>query len=319
VYYYAIGIDPVARGGAHELIDLAAHRYGHPAYGWLAWLASFGRPELVPWALFVLNVIAMGVTAYFVALMAREFFDASPWWGLMIAANPGLLFAVTADTSEALSAAVLAVSLWLWLKGRFGVAAFFLAFLCFFKYQLLLVPIGLGLWEVLRFLRGERDGSLRKLLPLLAIGPGLFLVWQFYVHSVFGEWPTGLGPEFLSIPPIGFLETIGQLGNIKQPLDDASQLVAAQLPIVMAVFAITLVGLVRCIRFRNELESVLILQLLFVLALNDWTLYFPKDMIRALAIPFALMFAVFAAKNPGARPYVQSDPIKLSPSAPEVG
>src|SRR5512141_1483111 len=41
-YFYAIARDPVATGQAHELLDEAPYYWGHPAYGWLAWLASAG-------------------------------------------------------------------------------------------------------------------------------------------------------------------------------------------------------------------------------------------------------------------------------------
>lgn len=37
VYLWAMATDPFAvAGGSHELIDLAAYRYGHPLYSWIA-------------------------------------------------------------------------------------------------------------------------------------------------------------------------------------------------------------------------------------------------------------------------------------------
>src|SRR5258706_7573263 len=41
-YFYAIARDPIATGQAHHLLDEAPYYWGHPAYGWLAWLASGG-------------------------------------------------------------------------------------------------------------------------------------------------------------------------------------------------------------------------------------------------------------------------------------
>src|SRR2546426_368028 len=40
VYFYAVAVDPVARGLAHRLIDHGAYRYSHGGYGLLAWLFS---------------------------------------------------------------------------------------------------------------------------------------------------------------------------------------------------------------------------------------------------------------------------------------
>ena len=38
-YFYAIARDPIATGQAHRLLNEAPYYWGHPAYGWLAWLA----------------------------------------------------------------------------------------------------------------------------------------------------------------------------------------------------------------------------------------------------------------------------------------
>ncbi|MGH2757231.1 MAG: hypothetical protein ACRDI3_05530, partial [Actinomycetota bacterium] len=54
VYFYAVAVDPFARGEAHELIDKSAYRYGHAGYGWLAWIVSLGSAGAVPLALMLL-------------------------------------------------------------------------------------------------------------------------------------------------------------------------------------------------------------------------------------------------------------------------
>ncbi len=295
VYYYAIAIDPLALGEAHELIDLAAHRYGHPAYGWMAWVASAGHPEWVPAALAALSLLGLIGGAFFTSLLARDL-GASSWMGLGIAFNPGLVFAATADLSEAVSAAVLAAALWLWFRGRKRSSAVLLVLLCFLKFQLLLIPVALGLFEIVRYLRGERAHKIWPSLAILAVGPVLFGGWQIYVFSRLGEWPIFLGPELLTVPPFGFLSTIGTLGNIKQFLSSQSQLVAGMLPIVVCVMAVFLVGVVRSVRMRHEFDAMFLFQGLMVLALNDWNLFFPKELIRVTAIPLLLLFPVLSSR-----------------------
>src|SRR5687767_8974918 len=91
VYYYAIALDPLASGQAHQLIDLGAHRYGHPGYGWLGWLTSLGNPGWVPQVLLVLSLSGMAVAAFFASVLSRDL-GLGPWGGAVIALNPGLIF-----------------------------------------------------------------------------------------------------------------------------------------------------------------------------------------------------------------------------------
>src|SRR5215204_1959084 len=100
VYYYAIARDPLARRGEHRLIDLASYRYGHAGFGWLAWAASAGRSRAVPAALLAVALLCAGVAGAAGSLLARDL-SMSPWLGLAIALNPGLVYSVTAVTSEA--------------------------------------------------------------------------------------------------------------------------------------------------------------------------------------------------------------------------
>lgn len=302
VYYYAIAIDPLATGEAHEVIDLASHRYGHPGYGWLGWLASFGNPGLVPQALLVLSLVGMGVAAFLTSLISRDL-GLGPWGGAVVALNPGLIFAVTTDTSEAVTMAVLAAALLLWFRQRQVEGAILLAFLCFLKFQMVLVPVGLGLWELLRYLRGDRtDAPLLKTLAMLAIGPVLFLAWLRYLLSRFGDLPTSGAPEFLSLPFVGWFETMSDVGDVAAMSFQDVQIASAQLPTLVVLLALFVLGIALSARLRHPLEAVFLLQGLFVLLLNWWNLLYPKDMIRVLAIPLVLLAAVLAMRRgaPGA-------------------
>lgn len=296
VYYYAIAIDPLARGEAHTLIDLPSHRYGHPGYGWLAWFASFGRPEAVPAALLILSLIGMATAGYLASAIAVHL-GASPWWGLAISFNPGLVFSVTTDTSEAVSAAIMAAGVLLWLRGRLVPAVVCLAALCFFKFQLILVPIGLALWELISFFRGTRSIRVWRTISLLAIGPILFVLWEVYVSSRFGESAVALGPSLLSVPPFGFLQTMADLAQIHEMDFNGVQIASAEIPILACLFAAFVAGCIRAVRLRDELDAVFLLQAALVLSLNYWNLYYPKDLIRTLALPLLLLIVVMRSER----------------------
>ena len=291
VYYYAIAIDPLARGDAHGLIDLASHRYGHPGYGWLGWVASAGNPQWVPQALLLLSLLGVAVAAYVTSLIAVHL-GATPWAGLIAALNPGLVFAVTTDTSEAATAGLLGVALYLWIKDRRTIAYWLLAALCFFKFQMILVPVGLALWELVAYARGRRDRATPKTIALLAIGPVLFIAWMVYLRGRLGELPISGGPEFLSLPFVGWFDTMSDLSQIALMNFQDVQIASAQLPIVVCLLALFTIGVALATRLQHQLDGVFLLQGLFVLLLNWWNLFYPKDMLRALAIPIPLLIAV---------------------------
>ena len=132
-FFYAIARDPLATGQAHRLVPERSYHFGHPGYGWLAWLASVGgRPNDVPEGLLVVGMAAMlaaGVAASFLARLLGW----TPWAGLAVALNPGLVFAVANDTSEPLGAALLLGALVAFLNSRRGWTFGLLAALCLVK------------------------------------------------------------------------------------------------------------------------------------------------------------------------------------------
>lgn len=79
-------------------------RIGYPA---LAWAASLGgRTALVPWTLIGVNVVALGAIGALAAVLARDA-GRSTWWGLLAAAAPGLVVALSRDLTEVVAAALL--------------------------------------------------------------------------------------------------------------------------------------------------------------------------------------------------------------------
>jgi hypothetical protein len=208
VYYYAIARDPVARGQAHTLIDNSAYRYGHPGYGWLAWMASGGGvPVAVPYALVLIGLLGLGIAAFAASVLAAAL-GMSAWWGLSVALNPGLLFAVSADCSETVALALVLVAILAWMRKRWLVAGMALALGCFTKEPLLLLPIAFGVYETYRWSRTRHQPShvFRRVAALCA-GPFLYLAWIFYCEWVFARVPSS-GINQLALPLRGWLTTV---------------------------------------------------------------------------------------------------------------
>src|SRR5579862_4923986 len=84
-YFYAIARDPLATGEAHRLLGEAPYYWGHPAYGWAAWIASAGgRPGAVPDALLAVGLASVLVAGVLASLLASAI-GWTAWGGLAVA------------------------------------------------------------------------------------------------------------------------------------------------------------------------------------------------------------------------------------------
>lgn len=294
VYFYAIARDPFATGAAHELIDAAAYRYGHAGYGWLAWLASAGQAAAVPAALLGVGLAGMAVAGYAASRLAVAL-GFTPWAGLVVALSPGVMYAITVDTSEPVAMAATALALLAWRERRWGRAAIAMAAASLIKEPLLLIPAGLAAFEALRYLRGERTPDLGRRALALAAGPAAFGAWAIYLRSVFGTWPfSHPSEEFLVVPFTGWWDSLRKAAGLAAGPFESSQIGNASVGLLVATGAILVIGMVRAGRFRSELDPIFLLYALLVFSLNWLGLLYPKDLIRETTIPIALAPVVIA-------------------------
>ncbi len=289
IYFFTIGIDPIAKGTAHTLIDQAAYRYGHPAYGWIAGALALFDPRWLPLTLPLVSLLSIAVAGWGLARVA-QLLGASGWIGALVALNPGLIFAVANDTSEALGAALLLLTLWAWLTSRYRLASLLLVPLCFTKEPLLLVPIALAGWETLQWLRsGDRAAWLGRLV-FLAPGPLLYVAWSVYVAVTFGQSSfTGAGLLSLPVPLAGWVDALGKAAAMAGGDFSAMQIGAGMLPIELASLAALLIGMGLAARLRTPVDAVLLL-LSSVMCFLSWLqVLYPKDLIRTLALVWLLV------------------------------
>lgn len=295
VYFYAVATDPFATGEAHGLIDKAAYRYGHAGYGWLGWIASLGQTSAVPVALLMLGFAGLAVAALALSRVSVAL-GWTPWGGLAVALNPGLIYSLTALCSETVGAAFTALALLGWVRKRYVWGALAAAAACLVKEPFLLVPAGLALWELVQWLSHRDVKTAIRRIALLSIGPVLFACWYVYIRMQFGEWSFEATEGFFAVPPFGWLEAMGHAATMAAGADLESQLGAASAPLLAAVGSALLVGLVQAVRVRNPVGAVFVLVALLALALRPLGVLFPKDMLRELSIPLMLLPLVLAAR-----------------------
>jgi len=287
VYYYAIARDPLAQGQPHELIDSASYRYGHPGYGWLAWISSGGgRPGAVPAALLFVSLLGLGFAGAAASVLARDL-GMSPWWGLSIALNPGLLFAISVDASETVGVALALLALLAWRRERWLTAGIAIAAGCFTKEPLVLVPAGLLVWEALQWARRGRPPALFLRAFAILAGPVLYAVWLAYVGWIFGIFPFEEINQLVG-PPHGWTDTLSRARDLVTTGAEAQVGMLTPALLVAAAGAL-LLGFVRAVRVRESHDPVYTLLVLVAFCSNWIVLLFPKDLVRTMALPFALL------------------------------
>ena len=106
-FFLYIARDPA---DAVPYLDNASYRYGRIVYPLAARALAFGRQGAIPFALILVNLIAVAAGTWAVAAwLRRESF--SEWFALLYAAFPGVFFGVWRDLSEPLAYALTAVAL----------------------------------------------------------------------------------------------------------------------------------------------------------------------------------------------------------------
>ncbi len=292
-YFYAIARDPLATGQAHRLLDEAPYYWGHPAYGWVAWLASGGgRPTAVPDALLAVGLLAIALAGAAASLLARAL-GLSPWFGLSVALNPGLVFAVANDTSEALGAALLLFGLAAYAGGRRRWALVLFAALCFVKEPLVLVPLAIAAWELWR---GRR-------FPLTGVAVVPAALWWLYLRIHLGAFPFGQGSERLTVPFRGWER--GLLDAASQSWDqgvDTAQLGQAAVPLIIIVGLAILVASLYALRLRTVAAPAFLAIAALYACITPNGVQYPKDLIRELALVLALLPFAFVTRSSPAEP-----------------
>ena len=172
-FFLFIALDP---GDADAYIDEPAYRFSRILYPSLARVLAFGQADLTPFALLLVNLLAVGAGTLAVALVLRDR-GLSPWYAAFFGFYPGLFFAVSRDLAEPLAYALVALGLLAVERRRLPLAAVLFALAALTRETTLLFPLALGAWLALAR-RRFRDAALlvAAAVPYLALRGGLW-VW----------------------------------------------------------------------------------------------------------------------------------------------
>lgn len=236
-FFYRVGLAPWSteeRVGGVEF-DLPSLRNARWGYGALAYAASGGDPDLVPWSLIGLNVVAAAAVGAIGGGLARSS-GRHAAWGLLLALWPGFAYSLSLDTSELVASTFVLGGLLALRHRRWVPAALLLVAAVLTRDTTAVVPAGVALAGAWAWVAARRshpggepagdpdeagdaarraDAGSRAALATAAVGATplvAFSGWQLLQRARFGSLPlTSSGDNNLSAPLAGLAEQLPDL------------------------------------------------------------------------------------------------------------
>ena len=173
-FSYHIALNPL---GSTEGLDEPNYRYQRILYPILVKLFSFGKSDLVPWVMLVLNWVSTGlISCYLGILLLRR--KASPWYVFVLFLSIGYLLAVRMDLLEPMAFALALVGWYLYENSRPRFAIIFFILSSLTKEIGLVFPFAIAVWEFLH----KRP---RQAIITLGFSALPYVILFFYLSSQF--------------------------------------------------------------------------------------------------------------------------------------
>lgn len=294
-WYWGIAVDPVATGDVHQHFDRASYRYGHPLYGWLGWLLSGGQGRAAAYALAIVSLLSMLAAGIVASLLGRTT-GRDGWDGLFVALNPGLLYAGAHTLAEPLCAALLIGGLLAYVRGRRGAALLCFVLLPLSKEPLVLVPLAVAAWGLLRRRIAYRDAALLAATALPAVG------WWIYARLQLGAWFTSGESTTFHSPLGGWKRALLDAGvHSYSPDNNQNQVGEATIIVLVALAGLLFVATALALRLRGPVEAAFLPLAALMVFLGIAATGNQRDILRVTSVLVALVPFVVAspAVSPG--------------------
>lgn len=202
-FTYRFGLDPwdLSRRGHGVRLDVAlrAQRIGVPIAAWL--LSAGGNSALLPWALILVNLLALSLLALFGGLLAQAC-GRHAIWGLLVASPWCFLFTLARDLTELVEAAGVVAALVFLRRQNWLVSGLLLAASVLTRETAAVTVAAVAGHRITQILRRRGKPGLPDLTWLL---PTLcFAGWQWVCKSQLGQFPiTSDTSNNLDLPFVG--------------------------------------------------------------------------------------------------------------------
>jgi hypothetical protein len=239
-FVYRLALNPftAARTEFGITLDQPAYRQQRIIYPLLVWILSFGKADLVPVVLILVNYLALCAMACVGGLFAQAF-HRHALWGIVFPFYPGFLLTLRRDLTEIVAGCFLLAALWFLRSGRSLQAVLLLTLALLARETTLIAVISVVavMWWCGR--RGGNDGFRQVCLfsvPILVWG-----LWQLVLAHLWRGIPFHLEPRALGIPFVGFVRFVGGAITGAKPV----QLLWLVESCYMVLFAATVISVLR--------------------------------------------------------------------------
>jgi hypothetical protein len=207
-----------------SVLDRPLYRSQRMLYPVLAGGGGLFTPEMIVWALLIVNVVGMGLGSWATAAAATTL-GGSRWWGMSFVLNIGFISEMNISGAGIVAAAAAFAAVVAFSRDRSSWGLTLLALGALAREAMLLVAAGIALWM---WIHNRRKNAILCLaVPTMAVG-----VWGLYLRLQLG-WESGVSQvQEIGLPFVGFIESFPQW--LDEPLD---LLVATAVLTLLAVFA----------------------------------------------------------------------------------
>jgi len=200
-FAYQIALQPF---DAAPFLDIPPYRYQRVLYPLAARIVALGQPALIPWALVVLNLVALAVGTVAMSLILVKK-GLSPWYALTVGIFAGQLVSLRLDLNEPFFLALALLGIYAFESERPRLGAGFLALSMLSKETAIAFVAGYLIYFFFR-------RRWRSFFETAVISLGPFLILQLVIWLNFGEIGLrsgGQGATPFSLIPFGGLLAFG--------------------------------------------------------------------------------------------------------------
>lgn len=279
-FAYQIALNPLQ---AAPYLDIPAYRYQRVLYPLMARIVGLGQPSLIPWALILLNILALAAGTFIMGLiLAKQ--RLSQWYALTVGLFAGQLVSLRLDVNEPFFLTFALAGIYAFESERPRLGAAFLALGMLSKETAIAFVGGYLLYFFLK-------GRWRTLVETGLISLGPFALLQFAIWSNLGQIGLrsgGQGATSFSVIPFGGMLAFG--------LNNFQTLIIVLLILGPLVLLPSLALTVRLIRFflRPALLPVAIILALHVIMMATLPFSTYVDLPGVLRLTSGLVVATVA-------------------------
>ena len=244
--YYYIGADPFIKTGLYKI----GFRYQRYLYPFLAHIFAFGKKNLLPYSLLIINILAILIGTLFLCFLLKKR-GLSVWYGLIYSLGVGNIVAFQYNLTTPLFLCLILIGIYFYETKKIGSTAFFFSLALLTRETAVLIILVFLVYE---FFKKRYSNSFVITLSLIP-----FIILQIFLYQRLGEIPLLGSSGHLTLPFAGIIQKIGNInlsgGGIKYVLREISVI-----PYFCFVILVLAVSVKKLLKNRNVYNWNLFIQ-----------------------------------------------------------